>query len=716
MSAETAVLAGHERTWFDRLAAVYPLVVGYVLLLMLYGWQVSKHPTPWNFVDELQWAALSRGVAHTGRPELRSHPAAFHSLYTYFLAPAWWLGATARAYAAAKYLNVCAAAATLFPAYLLARLFASRPAAMVVGLAAAATPAIAYSGMLIPEPLAYFWSALTIWLVARALLRPGRAAGALAIASLLIAPVVRSELTVLLPASFIAAGFALAGSERGRRVIGSWTVRERIGVATLIVLGAVWAGAFMTHHSYSWEVGTAFHHRFITYGLWAVGAYAIGVGILPVVVSLAWALGARCRTYDESVLLGLFVGTVACFAIYTAVKASYISTQFAIRVEERNLIYLSPVVFAVTARWFEQGALRIWAWVVSVAAVAYLIATTPYHAYEHLYSDAFGLAILEWLNRTWYFTNTDLKRLLFGILAFTVAAAIASQVLRKRSTKPRYATAGLILAALVGALVFGWNLTGEIAAANASNSIARTFRGSLPTPPDWIDQATGRARTLFIGQSLQGSNAFWSIEFWNQSIGDVWSVDASVPAPGPGVTPNYTNLDGQVDPQIPVRYAVTTPGVDMVGKLVEKADGLRLVRLTKPIRMADSELGITPDGWMSTNAQYNRFGGPGSRPGTAVVVLSRAAACGNVPPAKITIRVSRLAIDRTSGQPVPGRLLAQRRATIRSTPCQTRAIRIPVRPPFHIDVTANRTFQPSQYDLRQLSVQLGFDFQPNATP
>ena len=168
------MLAGRERTWFDRLAAAYPLVVSYVLLLILYGWQVSKHSAPWNFIDELQWAALSRGVAHTGRPELRSHPAAFHSLYTYFLAPAWWLGATAKAYAAAKYLNAAAAAAALFPAYGLARLFVPRVAAYVVAIATAVTPAVAYAGMLIPESLAYLWSTLVLFLVARALVRPGR--------------------------------------------------------------------------------------------------------------------------------------------------------------------------------------------------------------------------------------------------------------------------------------------------------------------------------------------------------------------------------------------------------------------------------------------------------------------------------------------------------------------------------------------------------------
>ena len=714
MTADVALFAGRERSWYDRLAAAYPLVVGYVLLLILYGWQVSRHPAPWNFIDELQWAELSRGVAHTGRPELRSHPAGMHSLYTYFLAPAWWLGATGKAYAAAKYLNAAAVAASIFPAYGLARLFVPRPAAYVVGLAAAATPAVAYAGMLIPEPLAYLWSVLVLFLLARALRRPGRVSAVLALASLAIAPAVRSELAVLIPAAAIAAAFAYAGSARGRRRLGSWTTRERIGVGALIALGVVWAGAFVSHHSTSWQVGSAFHHRLITYGLWAIGAYAIGVGILPVVVALAWALSARCRTTDETTLLGLFVGVSVCFIAYTAIKASYISTTFAIRVEERNLIYVSPVVFTLAARWFVHGRFRVLPWAAAAAVGGYLIDTTPYHAYEHLYSDAFGLAILEWLNRTWYFTNTDLKRLLFGVLAFTVAAGIASEALRRRPGARGFRLGALGLAGAVGALVFAWNLTGEIAAANASNSIAKTFRSTLPTPPDWIDRDTGRARTLFIGKSLQGSNAFWSIEFWNQSIGDVWSVDATVPPPGPGVTPDFTSTDGRVSPQIPDRYAVSTPGVDMVGTRIDSAGGLQLYRLARPIRILDSEIGVTPDGWMSTSAVYQRFGGPNARRGVAVVSLSRSAACGNVPPSHIVVRVSTVRINQDR-QPAAGRLIALRRTTIHSTPCESKAIRVPVRPPFRVDVSANGTFQPSQYDPRELSVLVNFGFEPGAT-
>ena len=113
---------------------------------------------------------------------------------------------------------------------------------------------------------------------------------------------------------------------------------------------------FLIHHAYEWYVGTHYHHRMFTYGLWAVGALTIGVGVCPVFVALAWALGGPVETREERALLGLFVGAIVGFGLYTAVKASYLATTFATRVEERNLIYLSPIVFVAAARWADARA------------------------------------------------------------------------------------------------------------------------------------------------------------------------------------------------------------------------------------------------------------------------------------------------------------------------------------------------------------------------
>jgi hypothetical protein len=209
---------------------------------------------------------------------------------------------------------------------------------------------------------------------------------------------------------------------------------------------------------------------------------------------------------------------------------------------------------------------------------------------------------------------------------------------------------------------------------------------------------------------MQGSNAFWSPEFWNQSIGDVWSVDSTAPGPGPVTTPNYLDTTGAVDPQLPLSWVVASPGVDPAGTLRETVGGLRLYHVTRPIRIKDAEGLVTPDGWMTNAAWYYHFAPAGRRRGTAVVTMSRSAACGDFAPSRITIRVSRLRID-ANGQPAAGKLLAVRRATVHSNPCESKAVRIPVAPPFRIDVSADGTFQPSEFDPRQLSAQVGFGFE-----
>ena len=699
------------RTFLDRLLSAYPLLVAYLGLLILYAWQTTKHPTPWLFTDELQWASLSRGVAHHGVPELRLERAPFDSLYTYLIAPAWWLGATAPGYAAAKYINAVVMTASLFPAYALARLFVPRWAAIACGVATAAIPSLVYTGMLIPESLAYFWSTLVLWLLARALLNRSRRNVVLAVVSLLIAPLVRNQLGVLIAGALIACALMAATGPRGRRLIREWSWRERIGAAVLLLGAVIWLGAFATHHSYSWEIGTHFHHRMLVYGLWAFGAFAIGVGILPVFATLTWLFGARFRTVEERTLASTLIGSVFAFGMYTAVKASYLSTTFAIRVEERNLIYIAPIVFVVTARWALMGRARVLSVLLATASVWYLLDTTPYHNNEHFYSDAPGLSILQWLNQTWYVTTTDARRLVFGILIGSVIVAVLREVAVARG---RLRRVGTIAAALLAVAIVGWNLTGEIAAANASNSMSDAFRSTLPTPPDWIDRTTGRARTMFIGQSLGGSDAFWSLEFWNQSVGDIWSVDASAPGPGPVRTPNYLDLTGAVDPQLPLDWIVATPGVDLAGTPEQTVGGLRLFHVKHPIRITDAEGLVSPDAaWMSTNAWYYRFTSAGTKPGFAVVTLSRAAACGAYKPSRITIKLSRVRITpHPDSQPVAGRLLAVRTVTIRSNPCDTKTVRIAARTPYRIDVSAVGTFQPSQYDLRELSAQIGFGFEP----
>ena len=169
----------------------------------------------------------------------------------------------------------------------------------------------------------------------------------------------------------------------------------------------------------------------LEYGLWAAGAFAIGVGVVPVVVTLsvgaqrmdAHARGprpARARARVDRVLRPVH-----------GRQGLYISTTFAIRVEERNLIYLSPVVFAVTARWLARDAPGS-ATAAAALAVWYLV---DYDALPHggaLLGRRPWPRVLSWLNRTWYWTPHDARALLLGIVALGVALLVGREVGRRR--------------------------------------------------------------------------------------------------------------------------------------------------------------------------------------------------------------------------------------------------------------------------------------------
>jgi hypothetical protein len=176
-------------------------------------------------------------------------------------------------------------------------------------------------------------------------------------------------------------------------------------------------------------------------------------------------------------------------------------------------------------------------------------------------------------------------------------------------------------------------------------------------------------------------------------------------------TPNFLDTSGALDPQLPIDWVVAQPGIDPAGRLVTSAGGLRLYRVPHPIRLVDAYGNVSNDAnWMSTSSFYYRFTSGGAAPGVATVQLSRAAACGGFAPSHLTLRLSSLRIDG-SGQPVPEKLVAVRHVLLRSDPCETKVVRMPARPPFRIDVTARGTFQPSEFDQRQLSAQVTFGFE-----
>src|SRR5439155_609779 len=272
-----------------------------------------------------------------------------------------------------KYLGVAVMTSVVFPAYWLARTIVSPRPALFAAAASAAIPAFLYAPMLLPEPLAYPYSTLCLFLIVKALSTRSTwwiAGAALASA---VAPLVKSQLAVV-PAVF---------------------VRAR------------------------------------------------GVG----------------RSERERAFVAVAVAAIGAFTWYTAVKAAYISTVFSTLTEERNLIYLSPVVFAATALVLERPRLRLGPVLAAAALAGYVLVGTDYKMDVHLYNDAPGLAILQSANRNLGLTPHGARIVLLGVLVASVVVLLAPRVRRAPAR-----------ALLVGAALFvlAWNVTGQMAAASAS--------------------------------------------------------------------------------------------------------------------------------------------------------------------------------------------------------------------------------------------------------
>jgi hypothetical protein len=726
----TSVAAPEEaaavpRTWLDRVVAAVPLLSIFLWLCMLYAWQVRNHASPWLFSDELELSQLSRAIAATGHAARRGEPHSFDTLYAYVLAPAWRLGSVGDAYALVKYIGVFTMTAVVFPTYFLARTIASKPAALFAATAAGSIPALAYAPMIVSEPLAYPYAALCFCLIARALAR--RSGGWIvgAVIASLVAPLVRGQLAIV-PVVFLLAACGMAWtSDRGRRWRSSWTTWDWVGAVVLAVSALVLFSALAGWRSHTWAISSGHYRgRMIDYGLWAAGALTVGLGVLPVVVGLAALFRPRGepRTPELRAFTAVVLAAVVSFGLYTANKAAFLSTVFATRVEERNLIYLAPLLLVAMALWIDHPRVRLVPLACIVGFVAYLIVAlkhgADYGIHVHFYSDAPGLAIVEMANRNLAFTADIAMWVLLGILAIVVVLALLPRALGRRRR------AGVAVAAVGCGLVLAWALTGEISFSNGSNSFSGTLLRNFPQAraggPSWLDEADHGRPALYLGQKIQDPTGIWLTEFWNRSLKHVWSLDGTAPGPGPVLTPDLAAVDGRLYPDPKVEYVVADPGVDVAGTVVGRYGRWTVYRTRGPLRLAHGETGLFSDGWTGCSgepcpvatAAYSRYTTPGGRPGYAVVAVSRAAANGApIKPGKVVIRLGYL-VKGSDRQPGLGRVTAVRRWTVRAGARKRFVIPTP-RPPFRVEVSVAPTFSPADYgesDRRSLGAQVGFSF------
>ena len=709
----------------DRFIAAVPVMVAGLVLLSLVLWESASLKSPIIFGDELEWSMISRAIAHTGHGARLGVPTGFRSFDAYLIAPMWWLSSTHAAYTGIKYLQGIVMALAAIPVYLLARTLVSRGWAIAVALGTLCTSAYVYAPLLQPEALAYPTFMLCAYLSVQALAGRGRRWTIAAIVLSLLAIGVRTQLAMAFGALLLAAGVLWVVGPRGQRVRSGWSLVDHIGAALLLIGAFIVLNRFGSPHVQRWSIVTqSWKGRIWTLGLESGSALAIGLGVLPAIGGLASLWVPERRNDPRWRAFAAYLGaSIVTFGTYTGVKAAYNSIVVFSRVEERNLIYLGPLLLIGTA--IVLSARRVW-WpglLVAGAVVAWLVLGYGYQL-SFPYTDSPGYGIAAMANRAFYWNQTDIRL----ALAVTVVVSMVILLLHRSGRLPRRARAGVIVLAALTVAV--WMAAAQVTTARGMQHDATTHLAGLAaigaSPLDWVDKATNKRGVTYLGQDLElgDPHGLWLTEFWNQSIKHAYTLDSSYPGPGPSVTPGLRKANGTLtdDPGTP--YVLADGGVTLAAHKVAEHGSLILYKLpSHPWKLRESAIGVTPDGWIiGTGDQRVADGtfayfGPERTPGTLSVQLGRTFCPTGAPRAYATLRVGSVAINDQQ-KPVVKRVLQTRRVPVPTCLDKqpTRTVSFHVAPPVAVTVHVSPTIQPSSYgtssDVRQLGAHVGFGFTP----
>ena len=705
----------------DRLLAAIPLLTLYFGLAALYAWQASRHPVPTIYSDEIELAWLSRSIAETGEAARRGDPYGLATLVAYFLAPVWWVGSAATGYAAAKLLLVLAMTATVFPAYALARLVVPPWYALAAAGGATMVPALAYSPILVEEPLAYPLTTLALWLIARVYVQPTWSRAGLAMLACTAAMLTRTQLSILFALFVLGLLWLCWQSERSRRWRSTFTHWDWVGLVTLAVGAAVGTSAFLGNLSQSWRDTTgAYPERVIEHAAWASGALAIGIGVLPLIAGIAALARPRSELIDPKtrafVITSVFALVV--FVAYAGIKGAQISITFSTLVVERNLIYLCPILFAATALAFVRGVGRGWAIAGATVFTVYVVTEVPLRLDNYPYYEAHGLSLPAFLNREWGWPEGRIESTLLAACFVSVGILVALRYLRRGS--PVFTA----VAATAAVAIFAWTLTAEVYAAEGERRLARQIADNLPAPYDWVDRATGGGSVVVLGQQMTDDpTGVYLTEFFNRSVKKVWSTDGTAPGPGAILTPDLASADGTLTPSPETDYALTLNGVELQAPIVKRMGPYILYDVNRePLKLASGVNGIDRDGWIAdtdrdgvAEASYNRFDTSRDGAGFARVNLSRVAWCSGGAPGKATVRIGPIGIGPDS-QPAISEVTETQTKTV--TQCTATGFRLAApNGPWRVEVEITPTFSPhdidpNHSDRRQLGAVFTAGFQP----
>ena len=624
-----------------RLAGVVALWVGSAAILSA----LAAHVRDWFVMtDELLYERFAISVAQSGSPLPRLHGELVPSLsqlYPLLIAPFFRDGSIPHDIQGARIAGAWIMSSACIPAFLLARRVTGRTAVAYVAAALAIwMPWILYSSFLLTEVAAYpafLWALLALQ---RALSTPSRGNDALAVLGLALAYFARTQLALLVIVLPVAAVLV----ER-RAVI----VRHRLlatAYAALVVSAIVLIalGRFSNLFGvYGNTVGSdVLPHGVGRWLLEHAALLALGLGVVPFVIGLAWLVAGVIRVppdRESAVFAALGALVVPALIVQVTVYDLHVGAQ---AVFDRYLFYAAPVVVIAFLRaLLDERPLRWWLVVpAAIVCAGFAVGAPPAFTWSQFPMIAPDTPVSSFFR--------PLSSALHGVtatqavLAAGTAVAVVAFALAPRRVM---LLAGVFLLVLpIGAAysfhrlfaVNGWSLRPVTASEHEQA---------------WIDRVVGPSPRVTTVPYPISSNYFSSqqrwrdVEFWNKSA----ARDAQVPGQGflyTGTT--FPKLEFRYDPKTgttsisPTRYVAMSDKETrfrISGPAIGADGGVLLIDAGRRWHLDWVTSGLYDDGWTKENvvARVRIFPAPGQRVARLRTLTIAARAPDNIPERAVTV-------------------------------------------------------------------------------
>ncbi|MFT4049042.1 MAG: glycosyltransferase family 39 protein [Solirubrobacterales bacterium] len=516
------------REWIRERGLEIWIITGiWALLTLVIYLLATGHESPRRYQDEFLFWGLAKSFAHGDGLTWRGVGIGMRSwLYPVLLAPAFWVASTVPGeYTLVHLINSLMIGATIFPGYLMARMFMDRWRALVVALLVVSVPAMNYAGVIGTENLGYPTFTAACGAILLAIARPRLRNTILAFVLIGVALLTRTQFVNLLPifVGTLLLGAAMAPS--GKRV--AYLAERRSIWIGLAALGALGALAFLAQGTGAFGLYAGAFNGASVFGqqlsFW-LKSFAADVYLLTAIVPViaTFALVGRKENRNDPLVGALIALAIVAAVVFVAQISWFSATNiYDWRSRhifyERYMFYLGPIFFT--------GLLVAWkrvSWGAALASTA--IATLVVSGFQTdavlvpFSYDSFGLSLVGRHMELHPDVAPDigmfLARLTFVLGLVYVASTLPSKIVQRVLY---WGLVGFTFVALIASQAQTWHY-------------ARLFStqafSQVPKPANFIDKNTDQPVGMII-TSTDDPLSYFTTEFWNDQVVRTFTTDAA---------------------------------------------------------------------------------------------------------------------------------------------------------------------------------------------